>query len=356
MGGDVTGMSNACVVVALATYPLSLVAPSATGNVLTWGGAQWDDISPAVAFLVPGTPSTSIVSARSVAQSVTAPGLVGVTNLGSDTSGTAGGVTADYGTIIGGDGNEAGEGAAVIGGLNCVAGGYFSLVAGSELSTISSASDQAAVVGGLQNDITGTSKFSAIIGSRNAEIATASRAVIIAGDECYLSHADSASVAGVGAQSRAITQLVRAGGQTEAAGTGNRQWTQLVLRGDTAGAAPGETVNLGMGGAVGAAPTVTALALLDDRAYLVTARATGVRSTGVGRVIHTQAFVRRAGGVVDVVAQHNSAHFGDPSCCAYDIDMIASGGSLLVQASVGAANTHATRWVATVEWEEVRYA
>ena len=40
MGGDVTGMSNACTVVGFGTYPIQLTAP-AVGDAWQWDGAEW---------------------------------------------------------------------------------------------------------------------------------------------------------------------------------------------------------------------------------------------------------------------------------------------------------------------------
>jgi hypothetical protein len=52
---------------------------------------------------VPTTPSTNIISARSAHQSPVAGGVVGATCLGSDTSGATPGVSANYGSVLGGD-------------------------------------------------------------------------------------------------------------------------------------------------------------------------------------------------------------------------------------------------------------
>ncbi len=368
MGGDVTGMSNACTVVGFGTYPIQLTAP-AVGDAWQWDGAEWIHVQQPIVFLVPTVPSTTITSNRSADQSPTAAALVGSTNLGSDTTGLSAGVTGSWATVLGGDACEATDDyASALGGNGNAAGGFASVTAGGESNTIAFGAESAAAIGGNGNAVTGAGLYSALVGgSTNA--ASSSRAAVIGGQNNSASaassvvlggqrNAASASFAiahGIGAEPRLSTAAAHAGGQTEAAGVGNRQWQRVVLRGDTPGAAPAETVDLGSGG-YGVSPTAMAFALLDDRAYLVTVRAAGVRATGAGRSLEVHAFVRRLAGVVDVVAQHVALSVGDPACCLYDVEVVASGGNMIVRATTGAGNTHATRWVGSVEWEEVRFA
>lgn len=368
MGGDVTGPSNACTVVGFGTYPIDLVAP-AVGDAWQWDGAQWAHVQQPIVFLVPTVPSTTITSNRSANQSPTAAALVGSTNLGSDTTGLSLGVTASWATVVGGDACEATDDyASAFGGIGNAAGGFASVTVGGEANVIDFGAEYASTLGGSGNSITGGGLYASAIGG-SSNTASSSRAVVLGGSNNTASAASSAVLGGqrntasasfavahgIGAEARLSTSSAHAGGQTEAAGVGNRQWMRAVLRGDTAGAAPAETVNLGTGG-YGVSPTTTAFAMLDDRAYLVTVRAAGVRATGAGRSLEVHAFVRRLAGVVDVVAQHVALSVGDPACCLYDVELLASGGNLLVQATTGAGNTHATRWVGSVEWEEVRFA
>lgn len=370
MGGDVVGMSNASVVVGFGTHPIDLLAP-ALGDAWQWDGAKWAHVQQPVIFLVPTVPSTSIVSNRSADQSPTSPGLVGATNFGS-ASGAGVGVTADYATIIGGDDNEASETHAIAaGGVLLVAGAYASAAIGGESNSIAAGAESAATLGGNLNGVTASGLYASAVGGSSNSVsgprsvviggqsnsATASHSAVVGGQR-NVAGATFSCVFGIGGQSKIATQITHASGQTEAAGAGNRQWSRLVLRGDTPGAAPNETIDLGYA-TYGGAPGTTTLALEDGRAYTVRASVAAVRTAGAageGRSITAQAWVRRTGGVVNVVAQHLIASVGDPGCCLYDLDLVASGGNLIVRGATGAGNTHATRWVGSVEWEEVRYA
>ena len=375
MGGDVTGMSNACTVVGFGTYPIQLTAP-AVGDAWQWDGAEWIHVQQPIVFLVPTVPSTTITSNRSANQSPTTPGVVGGTNLGSGTGGVGsdyatviGGLdcsaSAEYATAIGGNANTAsGTIATCVGGQSNVASDLDSACVGGQSNTASASwatciggnsnaasNANAATVGGSFLIASGISS-AAVGGTSNT--ASGSLSVVLGGTSSTATVSSSAVLGGIGASPRLATSQAHAGGQTEAAGVGNRQWQRVVLRGDTPGAVPAETVDLGSGG-YGVSPTATAFALLDDRAYLVTVRAAGVRATGAGRSLEVHAFVRRLAGVVDVVAQHVALSIGDPACCLYDVEVVASGGNMIVRATTGAGNTHATRWVGSVEWEEVRF-
>lgn len=81
----------------------------------------------------PCTPTTTIRSDRSVHQSPITGSPVGATNLGSDTSGTSTGVSADYATVSGGDqGVAAALGATVVGGVGSEALGAVAIAGGDE--------------------------------------------------------------------------------------------------------------------------------------------------------------------------------------------------------------------------------
>ena len=371
LSGDVTGMSNANVVQGFATYSIDTLAP-ATGDTWVFDGTDWQHLPQAVSFLVPYTPSTSIVSNRSADQSATTAGKQWATNLGNDTTGAATGIDADYATLVGGDGNSATDDySTAIGGYDLTAGGFASVTLGGFTNAVDFGAEQAFVVGGSTNTALNGALNSGVVGGTGNSV-SGSRSVVVGGQQASVSSTHNAALGGLRVQlshthgighgiapaSRNNTAHVHAGGQTEA-GTahGNRQWSRTVARQDTAGAAPNETANLGYGG-YNVPASVTTFAMLDDRCYLVRAHATAVRTAGApgeGRSIVVHGFVRRTGGAVNVVAQHLVSHIGDPGCCQYDLDLIASGGNLLVQGSTGASNTHATRWVATVEWEEVKY-
>tara|TARA_R110000868_G_scaffold93573_1_gene258783 strand:+ start:654 stop:2159 length:1506 start_codon:yes stop_codon:yes gene_type:complete len=342
----------------------------------------------ATTYLSQVAPDTNIVGNRSANQSPTTAGLTGVTNLGNDT-GAGTGCTASQTTIIGGvNASATASTAVVIGGSACTASGVRSVaiggasnvagatnvaVVGGVSNSISAASSRSVIFGGTTNTIvtdsadsivagggvnTVTSSIScAIIGTENGTITGANQSAVLCGESVDITHSF-AIAHGIGAASRNVASHVHASGQTEVAGTGNRQWQRTIVRGDTPGAAPAETVDLGFS-AYAAAPSTTAFTLLDDRTYSVQVALSAVRTSGAageGRAIVVHGFVRRTGGAVNVVAQHVVSHIGDPGCCLYDVDLIASGGTLLVQATTGAGNTHATRWVGSVEWEEVRYA
>jgi hypothetical protein len=77
--------------------------------------------------------TTSIKSLRSAHQGAIAAGLNGASQYGSDTSGTALGVTADYASVLGGDQNSAtGTYAVVVGGVQNTASGIASYAEGDQ--------------------------------------------------------------------------------------------------------------------------------------------------------------------------------------------------------------------------------
>lgn len=442
MGGDVTGLSNACVVIALRTYPIEPGAP-AVGDFLTWDGAQWahdpfpfsvsaplevraasavgvattlalaDHVhrSP-VTYLDQTAPDTNVVANRSAQGAATTAGLVGVTNLGVDSTGAAAGATANYATIvgadaasvsgvrasaIGGDSNTAsGDGSTVIGGSTSSAVGQYSAVIGAEASSADGYAS--AIIGGEGNTISGgVAEANAICGGVGNSVDNSIGGAVVGGASCAVSASYSgafcartttvsgasavalgginltvsatyaatvggqqltaghthAVVTGLGAASRVPMSLTHASGQ-QAASRGDRQRVSVVVRGDTAGAAPGETVDLGYGG-FGASPTTTAVPLLDDRVYAVQLSLVGSRDSGSARALVVHALARCVAGVATIVAQHLVSSVGDASCCLYDVELLAAGATMIVRATTGATNTHVTRWVGDLTWEEVAY-
>ena len=88
----------------------------------------------------PGTPTTTIRSNRSANQGAVAPGLAGATQLGSDQIGVVG-VTANYGTVGGGDANSVtGQNGTVPGGLQNISAGAHSSAVGQLCTSVGDSS------------------------------------------------------------------------------------------------------------------------------------------------------------------------------------------------------------------------
>ena len=181
----------------------------------------------------PTVASTSIISARSANQSPNTSGpLTGATNLGSDTSGSTTGVSADYATVLGGDQCVASaEYAAVVGGFGDVASGDNSFVGGGDENTASGV--DAAVVGGGSNVASGDLAF---VGGGDENTASGTGAAV-AGGSINTASGDFSSAAGEGAIASRTGQQAHTNGTINGETPGSFQKSEIVFTGTGAGKA-----------------------------------------------------------------------------------------------------------------------
>ena len=196
----------------------------------------------------PTVASTSIISARSANQSPNTSGpLTGATNLGSDTSGSTTGVSADYATVLGGDQCVASaEYAAVVGGFGDVASGDNSFVGGGDENTASGV--DAAVVGGGSNVASGDLAFvgggtentasgpGAVVGGGEENTASGTGAAV-AGGFINTASGDFSSAAGEGAIASRTGQQAHTNGTINSDTPGSFQKSEIVFTGTGAGKA-----------------------------------------------------------------------------------------------------------------------
>jgi hypothetical protein len=122
--------------------------------------------------------SNSIASVRLTDQLGSDPAAVGLTNLGSDTSGALPAATGNYATVSGGDQNDvSADHATVAGGMNNSASSSFSTVGGG-LNNVASVGNAAVVAGGEQNT---ASAFAATVGGGQGHTASAAHATVSGG-------------------------------------------------------------------------------------------------------------------------------------------------------------------------------
>lgn len=370
----------------------------------------------AVTYLDQAAPDRNIVGNRSAQQSLTGVGVIGVTNLGSDTSGAEPGATGDYSTVIGGDGLSAtqnyataiggsfsqasgisssviggggnvasgvqsgvfagdtntasgpysvslggtlcqatGSGAGSLGGTACSAGADLATVIGGENNSVSATRSH--VAGGTDNQINALAENSAITGGSFNQIDGANSHV--GGGVRNRVGADSATAVGIGASGKIESGVAHAGGQTEAAGYGNRQVTTIVLRGDTPGDDPGETVQLGFGG-FGAAPTTTVITTTNNAMINLRVRVQSTVTSGApagnGKAFAFDGWAYNDEGIVAVNSFTLAWSDTTAAAATHSVSLGVDGtNGLTLTGEIGDLfTTQGTRWVAIVELLEVR--
>ena len=309
----------------------------------------------AVAYLDQTAPDTNVIGNRSADQSATTAGVSGATNLGNDSTGKAGGVTTDFATLIGGDA--------------CTAGGYACAVIGGENCAVTG--EGGASIGGVTNAFAG---FAAggVGGGDNVSDATASYSGQVGGrfNSCFASYtgqigglrnsasALAGSTTGIGSSAYVVGQYSHASGQTENA-AGNRQFSRIVMRGDTPGVAANESVQLGFGG-FNAAPTDSVIPTQNNKWYMLKIRSMSAIVSGApagnGKSFEYNAWAYNEEGIVTIYGAGLVASDTTPAAATHAIAVGVDGtNGITVTGQIGDLfTTQGTRWVADVEILEIK--
>jgi hypothetical protein len=198
--GDLTGDKLNQTIINLQGTPIVIgtLNNSNDGYSLIWNNTipQWEPQKLAIIFDPLNSGSTTNIRANKYnTQSPIDNTKIGIINLGSDSIQTTAGVTANYGTLLGGDSNEvAGDYSVIVGGnLNSISGtfgfiggGAANLLSGNNSVIVggnnnSSISDNSFIGGGVSNFLH-ASPFSIVLGGQTNSIDSSGYSVIISGE------------------------------------------------------------------------------------------------------------------------------------------------------------------------------
>lgn len=231
--------------------------------------------------------------------SVGATGTVSTISGGDDND-----ATGDYSTVIGGQANQATDLCSIVGGQDCISSARCSVALG---EAVQATAEGAFAVGG------------GAIASGSGSFAQGSGTAAGQGSVCLsdalLATGTDSMATGLGGQALRDTQKTHAAGSFNASNADDAQTSLLVLRGQTPGAAPGESIELAYG-----LNDTTVLSLEDDKCYTfdVSVIVGGVVSAAeVSRSFKLSFNARRIAGASTITAQTATETFGDASTASW---------------------------------------